>query len=462
MEQLRLTVSVPHSLIEIDNSSSNVGWAAACNAAAERGEAELIGFLNQDLTLTDGWLEPILERFEADPNLVIAGPRCEDGLPWPRIPIGLNSWVCGACMLVRRAFFESAGGFDSERFPHEYAETDLERTAQAQGHSVATVEQSRVIHHYEREKSEQVLRWRAQGAHNQTVKWGVPLDSWGVAHAAPHAALAGVDTPTDLRPAARHAARKSSRVMVSMTTIPSRLPHCTHALDRLLGQSVTDFDLELYLPEVCARTGEHYQVPPELSGYGGKLAVRRIATDYGPATKLLGPLAMVLERGDEDRRAVITVDDDVLLEPHAIEELLDAATRHPHTALGFMGVSGGHFVHAEAVAANGLSHVPVDVLGGYRAVLYPVDVLDRSLFADLDALSERVGPFLDDDHLIGWNLARRGIPRAVVATRHPGPRHALNVELLDLPDAITADPSSAQRAHQALTDYYKAMRWVSQ
>lgn len=464
LEQLRRSVDVPHTLIEIDNSSRNVGWAAACNAAAERGEAELIAFVNQDVTLTDGWLEPILETFETDANLVIAGPRCLDGLPWPRVPIGLESWVCGACMLVRREFFESVGGFDSERFPHEYAETDLERTALARGHSISTIEQSEVIHHYEVAKSEQVLAWRAQGARNQAIKWGLPLDPWGVAHISPLQASGEPNAPVGERAATRRVGRKRSRVIVSMTTIPSRLPHCGQALDRLLSQSVTDFDLELYLPEVCTRTGERYEPPAELTAYGDRLTVRRITTDYGPATKLLGPLATILKDGDEDRRAVITVDDDVLLEPHAIEELLGAAARHPHTALGFMGVSGAHFIHAETIGANGLSHVAVDVLGGYRAALYPVEVLDRTLFADLDALTERVGSFLDDDHLIGWNLARRGIPRAVVATRHPGPRHAPNIVLLDLPDAISrdgGDPSSVQRDHRELIAYYRTMGWVS-
>jgi GT2 family glycosyltransferase len=462
LEQLRRTVHVPHTLIEIDNSSSNVGWAAASNAAARRGDAELIAFVNQDLTLTDGWLEPILEAFETDANLVIAGPRCVDGLPWPRVPIGLQSWVCGACILVRREFFESVAGFDSERFPHEYAETDLERTAVARGHSISTIEQSEVIHHYEETKSEQVLAWRAQGARNQAMKWGLPLDPWGVAHISPDEAHGEPTALMAERAAPRRAERNPSRVIVSMTTIPSRLPHCSHALDRLLSQSVTDFDLELYLPEVCRRTGERYEPPAELAAYGDRLTVRQITRDYGPATKLLGPLATILE-GDEDRRAVITVDDDVLLEPHAIEELLGAAARHPHAALGFMGVSGAHFIHAETIGANGLSHVAVDVLGGYRAVLYPVEVLDRTLFTDLDALTERIGPFLDDDHLFGWNLARRGIPRAVIATHHPGPRHAPNIELLDLPDAISGeggDPPSVQRHHQELIAHYRTMGWI--
>ena len=85
-------------------------------------------------------------------------------------------------MLVRRDFFTAVGGFDADRFPHEYAETDLERTAIVRGHTVRTIEDAQVFHRHEISKSEQVLAWRAQGARNQAEKWSLPLDLWGVAH----------------------------------------------------------------------------------------------------------------------------------------------------------------------------------------------------------------------------------------------------------------------------------------
>ncbi len=181
-KQLKRTVRVPYTLSEIDNTSRNVGWAAACNDGAAQGDGRLIAFINQDIELPDGWLEPVLDALESDPDLAIARPRCLDGLLWPRVPTGLDAWVCGACMLVRRDFFAAVGGFDADRFPHEYAETDLERTAAARGLGIRTIEESQVVHHFEHDKSDQVLAWRAQGARSDAQKWKIPIDPWGVAH----------------------------------------------------------------------------------------------------------------------------------------------------------------------------------------------------------------------------------------------------------------------------------------
>jgi hypothetical protein len=257
--------------------------------------------------------------------------------------------------------------------------------------------------------------------------------------------------------------RRRPDLTVSMTTIPSRLPLLSTVLEHILSQSCSDFDLRLYLPEFCERTHERYELPNYLTEYGHKLKICTTSRDYGPATKLLGPLETIEAKPGEERGSVITIDDDVLLEPHAIEELATARARYPREVLGFMGVSAGHFIHAETLAANGLCERTVGVLGGYRGILYPLDVVDQSLLDDYDAVTDRCRPFLDDDHLFAWNLARRGVPRRVISTSHPGPDSGLNIQLLDLPDAITFGPDSGaavQQSHHCLIDYYQSRGWA--
>jgi hypothetical protein len=255
------------------------------------------------------------------------------------------------------------------------------------------------------------------------------------------------------------------RPLVSLTTVPWRVRFLDAVLNSLMSQTCTDVDVHLYIPAVCARTSEHYALPAHLLARAEsepRLSIRRIPDDYGPATKLLAPYE---ERrsGDHRRGPIITVDDDVLLDPHAVEELLDAHVRHPDDCLGFMGVSEGLFVHAEQLAARGVGDAPVAVLGGYRGVLYPGAALDASLFDDLDAVSARCAPFLADDHLIGWNLARRGCVRRVIATLHPAAAGALNIGFLDLPGPITAGPDGdddVHRSYRCLIEYYDEQGWV--
>jgi hypothetical protein len=245
---------------------------------------------------------------------------------------------------------------------------------------------------------------------------------------------------------------------VSMTTTPSRLPFLAPVLDRMLDQTFTDFALELHIPEVCVRTNRRYVLPAYLSRYAKRLAVCPADEDYGPATKLLGPFA----RGSSVGDVLITVDDDVLLERHAIEELVAAASRCPSNAIGFMGVSNGRFIHAESLAERGLSYASVGLLGGYRGVLYPVSALDQSILADYRAISRACEPFLDDDHLFSWNLARRGISRTVIATKHPPPGSGINAELLNLPDPIhfgSDGGAAVRRSHSCLTEYYLSNGW---
>jgi hypothetical protein len=248
-----------------------------------------------------------------------------------------------------------------------------------------------------------------------------------------------------------------------VTTVPWRIRFLGAALDALLAQTVDEFDVHVYVPPTSARTGEPYEVPAKLEerlSSEGRASLRHIDTDYGPATKLLAAYAEALSIGIG--RAIVTVDDDVLLEPHAIEELLEAHQRHPGDALGFMGKVEDSFVHAEHLARRDVDRGLVGILGGYRAVLYPWDALDRSLFADLDAVRARCGVFLDDDHLIGWNLARRGVARRVVATRYPGPNGSINVGFLELPGPITGGPDGnrdVDRSLQCLRRYYDERGW---
>src|SRR3954462_6504278 len=134
---------------ELIPSPSNLGFAAATNLGARRGDAPFVLALNPDTAVTHGALDKVLDTLRSHPEVAVVGPRLlrDDGtldhaskrsFPTPLSALGhftgigrragaggrLASYrapdvesgpvdsVNGAFMQMRREAFEAAGGFD--------------------------------------------------------------------------------------------------------------------------------------------------------------------------------------------------------------------------------------------------------------------------------------------------------------------------------------------------------------
>ena len=141
----------------------NLGFGSANNLGAASTTGDFIALVNSDAFVRAGALEGLQRYLQKTPQAAIAGPRLENadgsfqesrfafpspfrawvenlGLAWvnrfltrkrPQTE-GPVPWLSGACLMVRRAVWDEAGGFDESFFLYA-EETDLQRRIAALG-----------------------------------------------------------------------------------------------------------------------------------------------------------------------------------------------------------------------------------------------------------------------------------------------------------------------------------------
>lgn len=150
--------------------AENLGFGAGCDLGVRHADTEFVCFLNADVEVTAGWLDPLLalldERADAAavaPLMVFPDGRVQeagsvlggDGFSrgwldgtsdtsalYPRVV----DYASAACLLVRRKDFWAAGGFSPEYHIAYYEDTDLQFQFRARGRRVWVQPASRVVH----------------------------------------------------------------------------------------------------------------------------------------------------------------------------------------------------------------------------------------------------------------------------------------------------------------------------
>ncbi|GAA4965537.1 hypothetical protein GCM10023225_05800 [Kineococcus glutinatus] len=162
--------------VTVITNSANLGFAVACNQGAAAARGEVVVFLNNDVEVAKGWLEPLLGVLDQDPSVGAVGSLLlyPDGRvqhagvllaelsSCPLGPIHLHYGgspdsadvltrrpypaVTGALVAVRRAAFEQVGGFD-EDYWNGYEDVDLCLALAERGWGVVYEPASVAVHH---------------------------------------------------------------------------------------------------------------------------------------------------------------------------------------------------------------------------------------------------------------------------------------------------------------------------
>lgn len=151
-------VKANYPAIRIIENKGNFGYAKGYNDALASVEEEIYALVNSDVEVTEGWLEPVIELFEADQETAIIQPKILDyknkkhfeyagaaggfidkyGYPFCRgrifdtieedngqyDDITEIFWASGACFFIRKDVYRELAGFDEDFFAHQ-EEIDL-------------------------------------------------------------------------------------------------------------------------------------------------------------------------------------------------------------------------------------------------------------------------------------------------------------------------------------------------
>lgn len=221
-----------------------------------------------------------------------------------------------------------------------------------------------------------------------------------------------------------------ARVVVSLTTIPSRVKDLEATLVSLAAQTRKPDNIYVTVPRRSVREDKDYPIK-ELAGIVKKVlpGVGRVAIvdqDYGPLTKLMGPLL----QESAPTTLIITVDDDQRYDPRLVETLVAGSRAHPNSAICLCGHRLGKFPSVWGFrSSRGDSKWPlrtiylepdsqVDVVSGWCGVLYPRGVFGEEVpNAAMEDLRTKSLPILnkhDDLYISAW-LDSLKVPKFVVA-----------------------------------------------
>jgi hypothetical protein len=193
------------------------------------------------------------------------------------------------------------------------------------------------------------------------------------------------------------------RIVVSLTTIPSRVHHLQEIVTCLKKQTLQVNRIYINLPIWSERENRPYPTPS--LNDDSQVKVIRCA-DHGPITKLYP----ILDEELDPETLIITVDDDIDYIPERIALLVKWAKNYPDSAIGGSGFIIGNWWNFFGTICQPKNSMRVDVLEGYSGCAYRRKFFKNDIIDYTGAPTEA---FYHDDVWISGYLAARNIPRIV-------------------------------------------------
>ncbi len=208
------------------------------------------------------------------------------------------------------------------------------------------------------------------------------------------------------------------KIIVSLSTIPSRIRHIEPVIRSLINQSVPPDEIHIQLPKYCIKEQRGYDIPAFFKDYE-QLIVNVPDKDLGSSTKWFYPLQYLK---NENNTFLIIVDDDCSYQEDSIELLLKRLSEDENCCYCYTGgiiprlpqkvsnfsVSNISINNTLSIIENNNSDIKVDTIQGFSMfILSPFWFrnFDYSIFDSLSILDQ------SDDILISGILEFHNISR---------------------------------------------------
>ena len=190
------------------------------------------------------------------------------------------------------------------------------------------------------------------------------------------------------------------KVVISLTSIPSRFPNLQCIIDQLAQQ--TCHEIWVNIPWSYARFPEWDGTVPYISA--SKLKINR-CEDLGPGTKVI-PTAALLDPED----IIVYLDDDTNYDSKLVTNLLKWFRTDEKSAWGLSGFTFENYFQRMYPRQHGF---PMDVLEGYGAVIVKAGWIQKMTeeFKELHAESKAA-----DDVILSNLLLKQGVHLRTVYT----------------------------------------------
>lgn len=165
-------IAIPEGVLDL-HPGTNLGWSAALHLARSATDAEFLVWVQDDMSVKDGWLDALIDAADEHPEFAAFGSRAveADGSPadvaagtvsdslavvdWnhtdttrtdpPHNPTRYE-WITSKGMLTRTAIWDLIGGADPRLFPLHHVDKDYCTHLRSHGYPVALVPGARLSH----------------------------------------------------------------------------------------------------------------------------------------------------------------------------------------------------------------------------------------------------------------------------------------------------------------------------